>query len=48
MSDPKNPELHVNEEVRNDFMDTAIGFGVFFGFLLLMGAVATTIKLLQG
>jgi hypothetical protein len=48
MSDPKHPELHVNEEPRNDFMDTAIGFGVFFGFLLLMGVVATVITLLQG
>ncbi|MBP1992001.1 YqzM family protein [Paenibacillus eucommiae] len=48
MSDPKHPELHVNEEPRNDFLDAAIGFGAFFGFLLLMGVVATVIKLLMG
>jgi hypothetical protein len=48
MSDPNHPELHVNEEPRNDFMDTAIGFGAFFGFLLLMGIVATVITMLQG
>jgi hypothetical protein len=48
MSDPKHPELNVDEEPRNDFMDTAIGFGVFFAFLLLMGIVATVITLLQG
>jgi len=48
MSDPKHPELHVNEEPRNDFMDTAIGFGAFFGILLVMGIVATVIKLVQG
>jgi hypothetical protein len=47
MSDPKHPELHINEEPRNDFMDTAIGFGAFFIFLLLMGVVATAITMLQ-
>jgi hypothetical protein len=47
MSDPKHPELHVNEEPRNDFMDTAVGFGVFFGVLLVMGVVATAIQLLK-
>jgi hypothetical protein len=43
-----HPEHHVNEEVRNDFMDTALAFGAFFGFLLLMGIVATAIKMMQG
>ncbi len=47
MSDPNHPELHVNEEPRNDFMDTAVGFGAFFGVLLLMGVVATVIQLLK-
>jgi hypothetical protein len=46
MNETKHPELHVNEEPRNDFMDTAIGFGAFFIFLLLMGVVATVITLL--
>ena len=46
MNENKHPELHVNEEPSNDFMDTAIGFGAFFVFLLLMGVVATVITLL--
>lgn len=46
MSDPRHPELHVNEEPRNDFIDTAVGFGAFFGFLLLIGVVATVIQVL--
>jgi hypothetical protein len=29
-------------------MDTAIGFGAFFGFLLLMGIVATIITMMRG
>jgi hypothetical protein len=48
MSDPKHPELHVNEEPRNDFMDTGLAFGAFFGFMLLIAVVATVIKTLQG
>ncbi|MDB5052633.1 MAG: YqzM-like protein [Bacilli bacterium] len=47
MSDSNNPELHVNEEPSNDFMDTAIGFGAMFGFLFLMGIVATAITLVK-
>jgi hypothetical protein len=47
MSDSNHPELHVNEEPSNDFMDTAIGFGAMFGFLFLMGIVATVITLVQ-
>jgi hypothetical protein len=46
MNDPKHPELHINEEPSNDFMDTAIGFGAFFAFLLLIGVVATVISLM--
>lgn len=46
MSNPKHPELHVNEEPRNDFMDTGLAFGGFFGFLFLMAIVATVIKLM--
>jgi hypothetical protein len=45
MSDSKHPELHVNEEPRNDFLDVAIGFGGFFGFLLVVAIIATIIKL---
>jgi uncharacterized membrane protein YphA (DoxX/SURF4 family) len=45
MSDQNHPELHINEEPRNDFADVAMGFGVFFGILLLIGIVATAISI---
>ncbi|WP_426451749.1 YqzM family protein [Paenibacillus sp. S-38] len=45
-NDPKHPELHVYEEGRDDLMDTAMGFGVFFGILFLIGVAATIISLL--
>jgi len=45
MSEIRNPEHHVNEEPRNDFMDTAMGFGVFFGVLFVIFAAAVIIKL---
>lgn len=47
MSDSNHPEQHVNEDPRNDFLDTGLAFGAFFGFLLLMGVVATIITLVQ-
>jgi hypothetical protein len=46
MSDQKHPELHVNEEASNDFIDTALGFGVFFGVLFVIAIIATVITLL--
>ncbi|MFE5323925.1 YqzM family protein [Paenibacillus sp. NPDC056579] len=46
MNDPKHPELHVMEEPTNDFLDVAIGFGAFFGVMLLMGVVATVIQIM--
>jgi hypothetical protein len=47
MSELNHPEDHVMEEQSNDFMDTAIGFAGMFGFLFLMGIVATAITLMQ-
>ncbi|MED4603601.1 YqzM family protein [Paenibacillus validus] len=44
-NDPKHPELHVYEEERNDLIDVALGFGVFFGVLFLIAIVATVITL---
>jgi hypothetical protein len=42
MNDPKHhPELHVNEEPRNDFLDVATGFAVFFVVLLAIAVIAT-------
>ncbi|WJH32267.1 YqzM family protein [Paenibacillus aurantius] len=45
MNEPNHPELHVLEEPTNDFMDVAIGFGAMFGFLFLIGIIATIITL---
>ncbi|MBP1156758.1 MULTISPECIES: YqzM family protein [unclassified Paenibacillus] len=46
MNDPKHPELHVYEEGRDDLMDTAMGFGVFFIVLFGIAVVATVISML--
>lgn len=48
MSEPRNPELHENEEPSNDFLDTAIGFGAMFGFMFLLAIIATVASLLMG
>jgi hypothetical protein len=47
MSESNHPEEHLMEEPSNDFMDTALGFAGMFGFLFLMGIVATVITLLK-
>lgn len=36
-----NPELHVNEEPRNDFVDVANGFAAMFGFVVVVTILAT-------
>ncbi|ALS23462.1 MULTISPECIES: YqzM family protein [Paenibacillus] len=46
MNDPKHPELHVYEEGRDDLMDTAMGFGVFFIVLIGIAVVATVVSVL--
>jgi hypothetical protein len=46
MSEIRHPEQHMNEEPRNDFMDTAMGFGVFFGVLFVIFAAAVIVKLM--
>lgn len=45
MSEIKHPEIHANEEPRNDFLDVGVGFGVMFGLLFLIALVATIITL---
>lgn len=46
MNDVNNhPELHVNEEPRNDFMDVAVGFSVMFGVCLVIAIIATIISM---
>ncbi|MFD2670656.1 YqzM family protein [Marinicrinis sediminis] len=44
MSDPQNPELHVNEEPRNDFIDVGVGFAATFGFFFVVCVVFTFIQ----
>lgn len=41
-----NPELHVNEEPRNDFADVANGFMAMFGFIIVVTVLATVFSLL--
>lgn len=44
MENIRDPRLHVNEEPRDDFMDTAMGFAVMFGFMVVVFAAAVIIK----
>lgn len=41
-----NPELHVNEEPRNDFADVANGFMAMFGFVVVVTILATVFSML--
>lgn len=45
MQQPNQPEQHVNEEPRNDFSDTLMGFSVSFGIFFLIALFATILKL---
>ena len=44
MENVRDPRQHINEEPRDDFMDTAVGFGAMFGFMLVVFAVAVIVK----
>ena len=44
MENVRDPRQHINEEPRDDFMDTAIGFGAMFGFMFVVFAAAVVIK----
>jgi hypothetical protein len=44
MDNIRDPRQHINEEPRDDFMDTAMGFAVMFGFMFVVFAVAVIIK----
>lgn len=43
MSETRNPEHHVNEEARNDFIDVAVGMAVPTIFFLLVATICTLI-----
>ena len=46
MENIRDPRQHVNEEPRDDFMDTAIGFAAMFGFMTVVFFAAVIIKAL--
>lgn len=41
-----DPRQHINEEPRDDLMDTAFGFLGMFGFMFVVFTAAVVIKLL--
>lgn len=45
MENTNHPELHVNEEPRNDFMDTGVGFLAMFGFMLVVAVIFTIFEI---
>ena len=44
MENIRDPREHINEEPRDDFGDTAMGFSVFFGVMTIIFAAAVIIK----
>ncbi|HEX7057381.1 MAG TPA: YqzM family protein [Bacilli bacterium] len=44
MSEQNNPELHINEEPRNDFADVATGFAGMFIFIIVVTIIVTIIS----
>lgn len=48
MSEARHPELHENEEPRNDLLDTGLAFGATFGIFLVIAVIATIASLLMG
>jgi len=46
MENARDPRLHINEEPRDDLMDTALGFGAMFGFMFVVFTVAVVVKFL--
>ncbi|MBD8499093.1 YqzM family protein [Paenibacillus arenosi] len=41
-----DPRAHVNEEPRNDFSDTFMGFGVMFGIMTVVFFGMVIVKLI--
>jgi hypothetical protein len=44
MENVRDPRQHINEEPRDDFLDTAIGFAAMAGFMTVVFAAAVVIK----
>ncbi|NDI36804.1 YqzM family protein [Chengkuizengella sediminis] len=47
MSETRQPELHVNEEPRNDFIDVGVGFAVSTGIFFLIAIIATILSVIS-
>jgi len=45
MNETQHPELHVNEEPRNDFIDVGVGMAVTMGFFLTIAIIFTVITI---
>jgi hypothetical protein len=46
MSDTQHhPELHVNEEPSNDFIDVGVGMAVTMGFFMIVATIVTVITI---
>lgn len=45
MENTHHPEQHVNEEPRNDFIDTGVGFAGMFVFMLVVAVIFTVIEI---
>ncbi|XID95762.1 YqzM family protein [Paenibacillaceae bacterium WGS1546] len=44
MENVRDPRQHINEEPRDDLMDTAFGFIAMFGFMFVVFTVAVVVK----
>lgn len=44
MENVRDPRQHINEEPRDDLMDTAMGFAGMFGFMFVVFTVAVVVK----
>lgn len=45
MADTKHPEMHVNEEPRNDFIDVGVGMASSVGLFLFIAIIMTVISI---
>jgi hypothetical protein len=46
MSESKHPELHINEEPSNDFIDVGVGMAASTILFLAIGVVFTVIEII--
>lgn len=44
MSETNHPEIHVNEEPRNDFIDVGVGMAVTTGGFFIVAIIATILS----